>query len=72
MKKKIYSPKTASTEYFQGQISEWTIRMWLRDRRLEKMKVGSRTFITEEELDKFVRANNPRKHSARATRGKAA
>ena len=73
MKDKIYSVKTAASDYFQGQISEWTIRMWLRDRKLEKIKVGDRTFVTKKALDRFVRTNNPRPaRERRKPRGKAA
>jgi hypothetical protein len=59
MKTKIFSVKTAASDYFRGQISEWTVRMWLSQGKIKKIKIGSRTFITEAELDRFVRGQNP-------------
>jgi hypothetical protein len=60
VRRKIYSIKRAASDYFEGQISEWTIRMWLSQKKLRKMKIGSRTFIAEDELERFVKSQNPK------------
>lgn len=50
---KLYSIEGAA-EYLGG-ISPWTVRAWLRDGVLRKVKVGSRTMIKASELKRMVR-----------------
>ena len=38
-----------------GGISHWTVRCWLRDRKLRRTKVGARTMVAESELRRFLR-----------------
>lgn len=45
---------TAAAEKLGG-VSPWTIRSWLSQGRLKRTKVGRRTMITEEELERFVK-----------------
>jgi hypothetical protein len=59
MKTRLYSIESAARDFFRGEISEWTIRAWLKQRRLHPIKIGSRTFIADSDLDRFIRAQNP-------------
>lgn len=38
-----------------GGISEWTVRAWLSQGRLRRTKVGRRTMLKKDELNKVVR-----------------
>jgi excisionase family DNA binding protein len=44
-----------------GGISSWTVRAWLSQGRLARVKVGRRTMIRLTELERFVRdgGNSP-------------
>lgn len=53
---KLHSIKSAGE--LLGGVSEHTIKTWLRDRRLVRVKVGRRTMIRESELMRFVVACN--------------
>jgi excisionase family DNA binding protein len=37
-----------------GGISKWTIHAWLSQGRLQRTKVGGRTMIREQELEKVI------------------
>lgn len=37
-----------------GGISPWTVRSWLSQRRLRRVKVGARTMIRASELARFL------------------
>ena len=37
-----------------GNISPWTVRAWISQKRLQRVKVGSRTMLREEELSKVI------------------
>lgn len=39
-------------------VSPWTVRCWLSQKRLAKVKAGRRTLITERELERFLREQN--------------
>lgn len=41
-----------------GGVSKWTIRAWISQRRLKPTKIGSRTMLSESELEKFVLTSN--------------
>ena len=41
-----------------GGVSVWTIRSWIAHGKIQATKVGSRTMVTESELEKFVRSSN--------------
>lgn len=43
---------------FLGGVSEHTVRTWLRDRRLTRVKVGRRTMVRESDLMRFVATCN--------------
>lgn len=53
--KKFFSVREASQDFFNGQISAWTIRSWLRTGRLAGQKAGSRVLIMREDLEAFVK-----------------
>lgn len=54
----FFSIKRAARDYFAGEISEWTIRSWIRVGKLQVVKAGARVLIPRESLEKFLR---PRK-----------
>jgi len=43
-----------------GGISPWTVRAWLSQRKLLKVKIGRRTMIAESELERFLSDNAKR------------
>ena len=43
-----------SAEYVGG-ISPHTIRFYLKEHKLRRVKIGARTFIRQSELDRFIR-----------------
>lgn len=43
---------------FLGGVSPWTIRSWLTQKRLARVKVGRRTMISQRELERFIRQCN--------------
>lgn len=69
MQDKLHSIESAAE--WLGGVSPWSIRSWLSQGRLQRIKVGRRTMIRESELEKFVRAGseseepNPAKGSKR-------
>jgi excisionase family DNA binding protein len=38
-----------------GGISPWTVRAWLSQGVLQRTKLGRRTMISEQELERFIR-----------------
>ncbi|HZR66850.1 MAG TPA: helix-turn-helix domain-containing protein [Terriglobales bacterium] len=52
MEDKLHSIESAAE--FLGGLSPWTIRRWLSQGRLQRIKVGSRTMVRESELLRFV------------------
>lgn len=46
-----------------GGLSTWTLRMWVRDGKLRRTKVGRRTMFRESDLESFVEAQNRPKSS---------
>jgi excisionase family DNA binding protein len=43
-----------SAAEFLGGLSVWTIRAWLSQGRLRKTKVGRRTMVSLQELERFI------------------
>jgi excisionase family DNA binding protein len=43
-----------------GGISKWTVHAWLSRGRLRRTKVGSRTMISEADLQAFLADCNPK------------
>jgi hypothetical protein len=41
-----------------GEVSPHTVRAWLRDGKLEKTKVGSRTMVTDRAIREFIERSN--------------
>jgi excisionase family DNA binding protein len=52
----LFSIKGASKEFFEGQISEWTLRSWIRLGRLRSYKAGARVILKREDLEAFLKA----------------
>jgi len=44
-----------------GGVSTWSVRAWLSQGRLRRVKVGRRTMIWESELKRFVGYQEPAK-----------
>jgi hypothetical protein len=64
---RLHSIKSASK--FLGGISAHTIRGWLRQGRLSRVKVGRRTMLSERELRRFIAiCNRPISQSGTAVR----
>ncbi len=60
---RLHSIESASK--FLGGISAHTIRGWLRQGRLTRVKVGRRTMLSERELKRFIAiCNRPRSQSS--------
>jgi len=53
-----------------GGVSVWTVRAWLRQGRLQRVKVGSRTMIWESELKRFVGYEEPAAHGVETVTNK--
>jgi len=51
----FFSVRTAAKEFFHGEISEWTIRSWLRKGQLPAKKAGARVLIARKDLEAFIR-----------------
>jgi hypothetical protein len=43
-----------------GGVSPWSVRAWLSQGRLRRVKVGGRTMIWESELKRFVGYQEPK------------
>jgi predicted site-specific integrase-resolvase len=60
---KLHSIESAAE--FLGGISPWTIRRWLSDGKLQRIKVGSRTMVAEQELISMAKPETPAQAAAR-------
>lgn len=52
---KLYSPRSASRDYFKGQVGEHSVRRFIRSGDLKAIAVGVRRLIPESELEAFVK-----------------
>jgi excisionase family DNA binding protein len=53
---KLYSVEAAAE--WLGGVSIWTVRSWLSQGRLRRVKVGRRTMIRESQLNKLIKDND--------------
>jgi excisionase family DNA binding protein len=60
---KLHSIESAAE--FLGGLSVWTIRRWLTNGKLPRVKVGSRTMLREADLIAIVRPETPAQAAAR-------
>ena len=60
---KLHSIESAAA--FLGGLSPWTIRRWLSDGKLTRVKVGSRTMVQEAELIAMAQPETPAQAAAR-------
>ena len=60
---KLHSIESAAI--FLGGLSPWTIRRWLSDGKLTRVKVGSRTMVQEAELIAIAQPETPAQAAAR-------
>ena len=69
---KLHSVESAAE--FLGGLSPWTIRAWLSQGKLTRVKVGSRTMVMEKELVALAQPESPaqaaERNSASEVRGK--
>jgi excisionase family DNA binding protein len=54
---KLYSVEEAAA--FLGGISKWTVHAWLAKGKLRRTKIGSRTMVSERDLQSFIARCNP-------------
>lgn len=54
-----------SAAEFLGGLSPWTIRAWLSQGKLTRVKVGSRTMVLEAELVALAKPETPAQAAAR-------
>ena len=54
---KLHSIESAAE--FLGGLSPWTIRRWLTDGKLPRVKVGSRTMVLESDLIAMAQPETP-------------
>lgn len=54
-----------SAAEFLGGMSPWTIRRWLSDGKLTRVKVGGRTMVLEAELIAIAQPETPAQAAAR-------
>lgn len=57
---KLYSVEDAAV--FLGGISKWTVHAWLAKGKLRRTKIGSRTMVSERDLQAFIARCNPEAH----------
>lgn len=50
-KQDVFSIKSAARDFFGGQVSEWSLRTWIRLGRLRAYKAGSRVLLKREDLE---------------------
>ena len=60
---KLHSIESAAE--FLGGLSPWTIRAWLSQGKLTRIKVGSRTMVREQELIALAKPETPAQAAAR-------
>jgi hypothetical protein len=63
---KLHSIESAAE--FLGGLSPWTIRAWLSQGKLTRIKIGSRTMIREAELIAIAKPETPAQAAARNSR----
>jgi hypothetical protein len=63
---KLHSIESAAE--FLGGLSPWTIRAWLSQGRLTRIKCGSRTMVYESELIAMAKPETPAQAAARNIR----
>jgi hypothetical protein len=63
---KLHSIESAAE--FLGGLSPWTIRAWLSQGKLTRVKVGSRTMLREQELIDMARPETPAQTAVRNSR----
>jgi hypothetical protein len=63
---KLHSIESAAE--FLGGLSPWTIRAWLSQGKLQRVKVGSRTMIREQDLIDMAKPETPAQAAARNSR----
>jgi excisionase family DNA binding protein len=63
---KLHSIESAAE--FLGGISPWTIRRWLTDGKLPRVKVGARTMLREADLIAMAKPETPAQAAARNSR----
>jgi excisionase family DNA binding protein len=66
---KLHSIESAAE--FLGGLSTWTIRRWLTDGKLTRVKVGSRTMVYEEELIAMAKPETPAQLAVRNIRAQS-
>lgn len=54
VKADVFSIKTAARDFYAGQISEWTLRTWIRLGKLRAYKAGSRVLLKREGLEAML------------------
>ena len=60
---KLHSVESAAE--FLGGFTPWTIRRWLTDNKLTRVKVGGRTMVLEAELISMAQPETPAQAAAR-------
>ena len=63
---KLHSIESAAE--FLGGLSPWTIRAWLTQGKLTRIKIGSRTMVREAELIAMAKPETPAQAAARNSR----
>ena len=63
---KLHSIESAAE--FLGGLSPWTIRRWLSDGKLDRVKVGARTMVRESSLVAMAKPETPAQAAARNSR----
>jgi Helix-turn-helix domain len=66
---KLHSIERAAE--FLGGLSPWTIRRWLTDGKLPRVKVGARTMVRETDLIAMAQPETPAQAAARNARMEA-
>lgn len=68
MESQVFSIRTASKEFFSGQISEWTLRTWVRIGKLRAFRAGSRVLLRREDLESICKPHSAHSAPAREAR----
>jgi excisionase family DNA binding protein len=55
VKADVFSIKSAARDFFAGQISEWTLRTWVRTGRLPAFRAGARVLLRREDLQNLCK-----------------
>lgn len=54
-RREFFSVRTAASDFFGGEVAEWTLRGWIKTGRLPAQKAGSRVLIRREDLEALLR-----------------